>query len=360
MQNERMKLLIPVMIALLAGCHRGAKPGVADKPLAVPVPVTTALVRSASVAKELVVTGSLIAKSQVNVLPKTTGRLIELDVQEGDRVHRGEVIAKLEAPELTWQLQQQKSALLSAEASFDQAKDNLRRMSELAGEGAISQQQLEQAKVQARIAKSQVEQANASISLMRTTMANSILTSPLDGLVLAKGLDLGGMATPQTSIVTIAQAGQLQAKLPIAERDLGMVQPGGVVAVNSVAFPEETFKARIREVAPMVDPETRLVTVKADLDDSRRLKVGMNVNATLRGPAHLGLVVPSDALVSDGAEVIVYVVKDAKARRVPVVTGVRSGQQTEILDGLKAGDAVIVKGSSFVKDGDSLQVQGGR
>lgn len=360
MQNERMKLLIPVVVALLAGCQRGVKSGVANKPLAAPVPVTTALVTRASVAKELVVTGSLIAKSQVNVMPKTTGRLLELDVQEGDRVHRGEVIAKLEAPELTWKLQQQKSALLSAEASFDQAKDNLGRMSELAGEGAISQQQLEQAKVQARIAKSQVDQANAAISLMRTTMANRTITSPIDGLVLAKGLDPGGMATPQTAIVTIAQAGQLQAKLAIAERDLGMVQPGGVVTVSSVAFPDETFRARIREVAPMVDPQTRLVTVKADLDDSRRLKVGMNVKATLKGPTHTGLVVPSDALVSDGAEVVVYLAQDAKARRVSVVTGVRGPQETEILGGLKAGDAVVVKGSSFVKDGDSLQVQGGR
>ncbi len=358
MQKKVAWLSIALAVTLVVGC-RGPKADTNQEAARAPVAVATVPATTRPMSKDLVVNGTLIAKSQVNVMPKTSGRILELRVEEGSRVRKGETIAVLETPELGWQLQQQKSALISAEANRDQAEDNLSRMRELATEGVISQQQLKAAETQAKVASSQVKQAKAAISLMESQLANATITSPISGVVIAKGLDVGAMAGPSTSIVTVAQAGSLQAKLPVAERDLGLVREGGRVTVTSVALPGEAFVGRISEIAPMVDPQTRLITVKVDLAQTGRLKVGMNVNGTVAGPTQNVLAVPGTAILTDGAEQIVYLATGGKAERVVVTTGLRSGELVEVTSGLQPGAPVITEGAAFVKNGDPIAVGGG-
>lgn len=351
--------LIPLALAgVVAGCHRGEKPGAVAKPAMNPIPVSVQGASPQAVAQELIVNGSVIARSQVNVMPKITGRVVTLKVAEGDRVHRGQVLAVLDTPELSWQLQQQQSSLISAQANVDNANDTLARTRELATEGVISQQQLKVAETQAKVATSQLKQAKASISLMESQLANGTVTSPIDGVVLARGLELGSMAMPSTPLVTLAERGELQVKLPVAERDLGLVREGGQVTIRSVALPDESFPGRISEIAPMVDAQTRLITVKVDLKRSGRLKVGMNVSAAIAGLPHRGLVVPTEAILTDGAEQIVYLAQATSALRVAVLTGVSNPHVTEVVHGLKAGDPVIVKGNAFVKDGYPIAAGG--
>lgn len=115
----------------------------------------------------------------------------------------------------------------------------------------------------------------------------------------------------------------MQAKLSFAERDLALVSEGGRVTVTSAALPGEAFKGRIA------------------------------------GTAHSALVVPTDAVLTDGAEQIVYLAKGSKALRVSVRIGVRGPLQTEILSGLSAGDPVIVRGGTFVRDGDPVAIKKG-
>lgn len=349
-------VLMALLVAAAGGCKGKGPAAKAEKATIAAIPVTTVAVRSDRIAKNLVVNGSIIPRSQINVLPKTSGRVVDLKVAEGDTVRKGQVLAVLDTPELSWQLQQQRSGLSSAQANLDQATDNLSRMRELAGQGVISLQQLKAAETQERVAQSQVKQMKAAISLMESQLANGTITSPIDGMVLSKGVDIGTMAGPSTPIVILAEAGNLQAKLPVAERDLNLIREGGRVSLSSVALADEIFEGTVREISPMVDPQTRLITVKVDLARVGRLKVGMNIMATIPGDAHDALIVPSEAIINDGAEQIVYLVRGTKAERVPVLLGVRNQVQTELKSGVKAGDSVILKGSSFVKDGSLIAV----
>lgn len=359
MQKKLAWLSLALAVTLVVGC-RGPKAATTKDAARAPISVETTQVAARTLARDLVVNGTIIAKSQVNVLPKTSGRILELRVDEGARVRKGEVIAVLETPELGWQLAQQKSALVSAEANRDQADDTLTRMRELATEGVISQQQLKATETQAKVAASQVKQAKAAISLMESQVANGTITSPISGVVLSKGLEVGAMAGPTTPIVTLAQAGSLQAKLPVSERDLGMVREGGRVTVTSVALPGESFDGRISEIAPMIDPQTRLLTVKVDLPRTGRLKVGMNINGLIAGPTHEALAIPATALLTDGAEQIVYLARTGAAERVVITTGLRTGPWVEVTSGLKPGDDLITTGASFVKQGDPVVVSGGK
>lgn len=357
------QIWMPLVLALtlagsLAGCQRpkAAKP--ATQPSMAPVAVSIAPARLTPVARELVISGTIIARSQVVVMPKTTGRVKELLIREGQRVQRGQVLAVLDTPELEWQLQQQQGGLISAQANADNTQDNLARMRELAAEGVISQSQLKLAETQAKVASSQLRQAKTAISLMQTQLANGTITSPIDGIVLARGVELGSMAMPSTAVVTLAERGELQVKLPVAERDLGYLREGGAVMVRTVALPGAQFRGTIAEIAPMVDPQSRLIPVKVDLTDAGRLKVGMNVTALLAAEPHQGLTVPTEAVLTDGAEQIVYLGKGTTAARVPITVGITNPHATEVLTGLTAGDPVIVKGNAFLKDGYPIR-QGG-
>lgn len=348
-------------LSLLAGCSKDIAPAkdkaeAARKP---PLAVLTAAVSRESIAKDLIQNGVIIARSQINILPKTTGRILELRVEEGDKVRPGQVLVRLDTPELNWQLAQQKSMLISAEANLDLARDSLARLQELAREGVVSQQQLKAAEAQAKVAGGQVKQNKASISLMETQLSNSVITSPISGTVVARTLEVGSMALPSTPIMTIAESGPLQVKMQVPEREFAQLDEGGRLHITSVALPGERFPARIREISEMLDPQTKLIPVKADLERNGRLKIGMNVKATVAGRKHSGLVIPTKAILTDGAEQIVYVASGGKARRVAVRTGVRTPEKTEVVSGLAAGDKVLVEGAAFVRDGDAIAAKGG-
>ncbi|MBM3270717.1 MAG: efflux RND transporter periplasmic adaptor subunit [Candidatus Sericytochromatia bacterium] len=354
-RRTRWAAVAIVSLVVLAGCHRGAKSGPGSKTgERRPVAVVAEPARPAHVVKDLEVNGTIAPRSQVQVLPRTAGRIVELAVAEGDRVRKGQVVARLDTPELHWQVQQQKSMLLMAEANLDQARDNLARMRELAEGGVASKQQLAAAHTQVRVTESQVKQNKAAIALGQANLAHATVTAPIDGIVIVKNLEQGAMAGPTTPIVTIAEGGALQARLAFSERDLSLVNLGGAVRLTSVALPGEVFPARIREISEIVDPQTRLITLKADLARNGRLKIGMNVRGLVAGTPRKALTVPTEAVLTDGAEQVVYLARGATARRVRVEIGVRAPDRTEIRTGLAPGDPVIVQGSAFVRDGDPI------
>ncbi|MEB3187277.1 MAG: efflux RND transporter periplasmic adaptor subunit [bacterium] len=362
--RERIALAVVLSCSLgLVACKRPEKPAEAAASAEATrsvVPVETVRVRPEPVSQDLVVNGTVIPRAQVQVLPKASGRLLTLSVQEGDRVSRGQIIARLETPELEWQLRQQESGILTAQANLEQARDNLTRISDLARDGAVSQAQLKAAQTQVKVAEAGIAQSRAAINLLKSQLSSGTVTSPISGVVVTRHVDPGALAGPSTPLVTIADTSALQVKLPVAERDLGLVREGGQVTVESVALPGEAFRGRVAEIAPLVDAQTRLIHVKVDLPAPGRLKVGMNVSTRLKGPAHAALVVPSAAIVTDGAEEIVFVAQASQAVRVAIAAGIRDPLRTEVVSGLKPGDAVIVKGSSFVKDGDPIAVNGGK
>lgn len=353
-------VLAATLPGALAGCHRNAVRPATRSAQQPPVPVTTVVAQEGPVARHATEDGSVIARSEVQILPRTTGRIAAMDVAEGDTVHAGQVIAQLEVPELTYQLEQQQSSLLSATANLAEATDNAQRMQELADQGVVSQQQLVQAQTQAEVARAQVQQTRAAIAQMEAQVANGTITSPIDGVVLTRSQNMGDMASPGTPLYTIAQQGGLQIRLAIPEADLPLAQVGEEIPISAVAVPGATFSARIAEVAPLVDPKTRLVTVKADLPPDTPVRIGMDVSAVLHGSSHQALVVPAEAIVVVGAEQIVYVVRDGHAWRTPIQTGLRSDGEVEVTSGLAAGNTVVVKGSSFLSDGIPVTVTGAR
>ncbi|MEB3203279.1 MAG: efflux RND transporter periplasmic adaptor subunit [Candidatus Sericytochromatia bacterium] len=345
--------------AAMVGCQKAAAPAAEAGPARKPVAVTVEPVQAARMSRRLELSGTVIPKAQVTIIPKSSGRVLELGAEEGARVRKGQVLARLDVPEMAWQLQQGRSGLAAAEANLELARDNLRRVRELREQDVASDQQLRSAEASVRLNDSQVRQARASIRLLETTQANAVVTSPIEGIVLQRQVEVGAMAGPSTPLFVLARADGFQAKLSFSERDLASVREGAPVTVTCVALPGEQFLGRIVDIAQVVDPQSRLISAKVSLERTGRLRVGMNVVGVLAAGTHEGLVVPTAAVQTDGAEQVVYVAEGTKAVRTPVRTGLREAARVEVLSGVARGVKVVADGASFVKDGDALRIKAG-
>jgi RND family efflux transporter MFP subunit len=363
-------------LALSGGCNKGAgkaksaegeKAGYAGEP--VTVSVAAAGLKAVSFAIEM--SGTVVPDGETRILPKVTGRLISV-VDEWTTVRAGQELARVDTPELTWQLQQGRAAVATAKAGVDlavanraNADDTFRRVKEQLAAGAANQQQYDQAFAAHRVARAQVEQARAQFSqaqagakVIETQAASARITAPVSGVVTQRLLDVGGMANPAQPLLVLAHAGRRLVKATVSERDLRFLAAGMRADVASVAFPGRSFAGRLSEISPALDVQSRTVAAKIRLEDGEALKFGMSVTVRLRPDARKGIVVPATAVQSEGAGNALYLAADGKAKRVPVEVGVRMGQDIEIRSGLRAGDPVIVRGGDFLRDGVPIRVGG--
>lgn len=333
------------------------------------VSVVPASVREVSEAIEL--SGTVVPDAEVKILPRVTGRLLWV-VEEWARVDRGQEIARIETPELAWQLEQARAAVGTARAGLDVARANLANARDMAGrvdlqfkEGAANEQQRDQAHNALRVASAQVEQARAQVAqaeagvkVLETQVANARIAAPVSGIVTQRLIDVGGMASPAQPILVIASSGRRLVKAQVSERDLRLIHTGMKAVVSSVAYPESTFDGTLVEIGPALDPASRTVPAKIRLAQADALKFGMSVTVRLRSRGRRGLTVPSSAIQKDGRGHAVFVASGSYARRVEVEVGAHEGGRVEIRSGLKAGDPVIERGGDFLKDGDPIRVAG--
>lgn len=347
--------LVPLLVIGIAACQKGAtKPSDTQVAEEQAISVTVTPAAQGQIARPLVIEGNIAARSEVRIMPKLTGRILSVQVDEGAVVTRGQKLATIESDELNWQLQQQKASLLTAQANLSNAKSNLDRMRMLVDQGAVSQQQYDGSLTQLKVAESQVQQIKAAINLIETQRQNATITSPIAGIVIARTAEVGVMAMPSSPLFVIAEAGPLELQVNVPEQELSHLKVGAPVRVESAAFPGESFAGKIREVSPAVDPQTRQIKAKIDLGSDGPLKVGMFVRATISTGSRESLLLPTSAIQTDGAQTFVYLDEDGKAKRTPVVTGIRQDANVEILSGLSIGDPVVVEGGAFLKDGVSI------
>ena len=346
----RTSLIGVFALALLAGC-KPAKPATAEAAPAKTVSIAAAA--HGRIAERLALGGTVQAAAEVRIVPRLTGRLLAVAVEEGDRVRSGQLLARIETPELEWQLEGQRAALATAEASLSRARSDRDRMRLLLDEGAISQQQFENVATQAQMNEAQARQIRAAIRQIETQIGHGRIVSPVGGTVLTRTAEVGAMAAPGAPLFTLARDGRLSVSLQVPEQHVSRIRTGAAVQVRSAAYLGRAFGGRVARVNPAVDPRTRLLPVKVDLPPSD-LRVGMFVEVGIEAGARTAVVVPAGAIQSDGAGSWVFLVERDRARRAAVKTGGRSGDRVEVVSGLEAGAKVVTGGAAFVEDGDAL------
>ena len=341
----------------------------------VPMTVELGAAKKGDVQAHLTVVGNLIGLQTVAIAPRTGGRLLSVNVQLGDRVRRGQVLAKVEDREIVEQVRAAeasqevaKATIRQREADLNVAKLNFDRSKNLFDRQLLAKQALDDAESRHLAAVAQLDLSTAQLSAnaarleeLKINLQHTSVTSPVDGFVASRTVDPGAMVNTNTSIASVVDISRLRLVVNVVERDLRMVSPGDVADVEVDAYPGEKFTGKIARVAPVLDPATRTAAMEVEIpNNDNKLKPGMyaRINLTVEDRKNT-LVVPKNAVIDFENKRGVWM-PDAenRAQFVPITLGIEGSDQIEVLSGLKDGDKFVTTGAAAVRNNDVLIIAG--
>jgi membrane fusion protein (multidrug efflux system) len=310
------------------------------------IPVKSEKVRRGDMAAYVQTHARLEAERQVGVLARTTGLVEELEVEEGDPVRAGQVLARLDKEELQLRVQETQVGLRQVSASYERTKVlHERRM--------VSEVEFE-------TVRHQLEDAQVALEQAQLNLAYADIQAPIDGVVMQRLIELGDLVRPNQELFAVADLEPLLARIHVPEKRMHQIRQGQEARLLLESLPEEIFRGKIRMISPGVDPQSGTVKVTLEIPTDRgRLKPGMFASVHIITEVHpQTLIIPKKALIIETDEDDVFVVEEGKAKRVRLELGFTEGDQVEVVAGLKEGDEVITVGQEGLKDGTPVRQVG--
>lgn len=310
-----------------------------------PIPVEVATIGTGALSRTTMVSGALEPIRTVGVNAQLAGALTSVRAEEGSAVGAGQVLAEVDAREIAAQVR-------SAQASLAFARSTAERSEQLFRDRVMTAAEYE--RDQAALAAAQ-----ASYDQLRTRLGYASVRAPISGVVVEKRVEAGDVVQNQARLFTIADVSTLVARVLVSELDVAGIREGDVAEVSLDALNGARFQARVRRVFPAADTTNRMVPVEVALGGSaaRLLKPGYLARVTFKlGERSNVLLAPTAALVGTPQSRAVFLAKGNKAERRPIRVGAASGDKVEVLEGLVAGDSVIIAGTDQVRDGGAIRI----
>lgn len=334
----RLHRVVAVLaVALLASCSRGdgGDKGRGSAPVAV-VTTTMALAPWRDTIEAL---GTARANESVVVAAKVNETVQRVNFDSGDYVEAGAVLVDLSG-------RAELAGLEEARAQFREAQQQLERSQQLAARQLIPASQLD-------TQGASRDAARARMDAIRARLADRVITAPFDGVLGLRQVSPGSLLTPGDPIVTLDDVSVIKLDFAVPEAFLASLKVGLLVKARSAAWADEEFEGSVRSIDSRVDPVTRAVTVRAEIANvERKLRPGMLMTVLLEQASRQALVLPELALIQVGRQAFVFRVDaDATVQQVPVSVGARRRGEVEIVEGLAAGDRVVVEGTVKLRPG---------
>jgi membrane fusion protein (multidrug efflux system) len=332
------------LAATLAGCGVG-EASVSDAETiqaATPVPVEVAQPFRADLSATYAATATITSDSDAPVVARVSGEVVELLIEEGDYVSEGQVLARLDGQRLRLEM-------LSARASLDQARAEYQRNIDLHQRGLISAAAFDNLKYD-------LQALEANYELKKLNYGYSSLRAPIAGVVASRDVKPGQHLGVNQVAFRITNTDELIAYLQIPQSELPKFAAGHEASIEVASMPGNAYPARIARISPTIDTRNGTFRATAIIDNSRgELAPGMFGRFSIAYEEHTdALVLPTAALIDEDDESAVYVVRDGEVVRRVIETGIRSGDNVEILDGLSEEDVVVVVGHSNLRDGSKV------
>jgi RND family efflux transporter MFP subunit len=327
-------------------------------------------VKQANIPDVLEAAGTVRAAQTSDLASQMMGNIVEIRVHEGDRVHRGQVLAVLDdaqpraavdrstAAELAAQQQ-----LVAADSDLALAQSTLKRYQRLYEMSVVSPQEFDEVKArqQATLARRDFAQAGqaqarAAWNQAMTSLDYTRIRAPFDGVVTEKKADPGTLASPGMPLFTIEDVRRYRLEVAVNESDLRYVQTGGQVPVAIEALDNAEAKGKIVQIAPAADPASRAFLVKIELPTDTRLRSGLFGRAQFSRGKRQGLLVPRSAVVERGQLQGVFVLDQNKVANLRYVTlGKPSGSEIEVLTGLQRGEWLVANPGELDLNGKRIE-----
>ena len=351
-------------------------------------PVTTSDVARGTDIDAVYATGTVEARDRVTVKAKVAGSIATLIKREGDRVSKNDLLATVDSPTLKYELEKGKAESWAAsqqagasspqlaalemqmkatQADLQMAKDDRDRLAKLVAAGSATQADLDRASskvsgLEAQLAAQDAQRKSLKIDLLAKAsgstaavgelaakLADAEVHSPLDGVVLQRFIELGEVVPVNGALFKVGNVDDLVLECSVDEADIGRVTLGKKAAVALYAFPKLAFHGSVVQVLPDADREKKAFLVKVKLEDAPAgMRSGMTAEVNLVVDEHPNaLLAPAEAIDAQGNA---WVVKDGRAHKVHVKTGVRDMLRVEVLEGLSEGDHLVVSGGDVLSE----------
>lgn len=313
-----------------------------------PPPVIAARVALTEWSDPIKALGTLQADESITLSATVTDTITQINFSDGDLVDAGQLLIQLNDTE-------EQAQLRAARALQDERRNTLNRVTQLQERNLSARADVEDNQARLR-------QASAEAAALEARLTNYRLTAPFDARVGFRDISLGALVTPGMSLVTLDKLDIMELDFRLPEVYLGQLEAGLALTATSAAYPDDEFKGEVATIGTRVDPVSRSVTVRANIDNpSLHLRPGMLMQVSLMPAARHALVIPESALVPEGQHHFVWQLNEDDNNRVSwqeVEIGSRREGDVEIISGLDDGDLVVTHGTERVREGQQPELLG--
>ena len=303
--------------------------------------------------------GNIAAWQEAIIGSEANGlRLTQVQVNVGDVVSKGQLLAEFSEETVLADLNQAKAKLMEAEAQSHEALANAERARTLQNTGAMSSQQIDQYLTAADTAKARVEVAKAVVQTQQIQLKNTKIYAPDSGVISARTATVGAVISAGSELFRLIRQSRLEWRAEVVSADVAKVKVG--MQVNITGADGSTFSGKVRKLSPTVDMQTRNSLIYVDLPSSNTAKAGMYAKGEFVSGQSSALAIPQQALVLRDGFTYVFAVKSERGKtivkQIKVQTGRRLLNLVEIVSGLQAQQSIVALGGAFLSDNDVVKV----
>ena len=311
------------------------------------VAVRVAQVERKAVNLDFSANGNFIPKQELNFLSENAGRVTAIYVDEGDRVSKGQVLARVDAEIINTDRE-------TAEATYQNAVRDEARYQSSFSTGGVTQQQLDQAKLATKNAKLRLQASQRRLS-------DANIKSPINGIVNKRYIEVGAFVTAQgTQLFELVDVSKLKLKVNVNESQVASLKVGDQISIKSTVFPTEKFSGKITFIAPKADATLNFpIEIEVTNNTKNSLRAGMYGTAVFNFPKQApSILIPRTSFVGSVSsnQVFVYDKSNNTSKVRKVVTGRILGDNVEVLEGLNEGESVITSGQINLAEGTAVSI----
>ncbi|TVP49277.1 MAG: efflux RND transporter periplasmic adaptor subunit [Halomonas sp.] len=293
--------------------------------------------------------GTLSAEESITLSATVTDIVAEINFRDGEQVEEGQLLIRLEDAE-------EQAQLRASQALRDERRNASTRATQLQDRNLAARADVEDS-------QSRLRQAEADIQAIEARLTNYRLQAPFSGRVGFRNISVGTLVTPGMELVTLDKLDVMKLDFSVPEVFLGRLSPGLMLNTSTAAYPDDVFSGEIATIGTRVDPVTRSVNIRAELDNADgRLRPGMLMQVIVQQRERDAVVIPEAAIEPSGDRHSVMLIEEndgkTKLSRRHVSIGERRYGEVEILDGLEADDLVVLHGLQLARDGQEARLIG--
>ncbi|TAK60789.1 MAG: efflux RND transporter periplasmic adaptor subunit, partial [Bacteroidetes bacterium] len=333
---------------------------------------TVSMISASQASASLTASGYVVAQRKAALASKATGRLIYLNVEEGDKVLKHDVIGRIESADVEAALAQAKATLELYKADLYDAKQSLERVKTMVERSLVAQADLDAAQARYGRVLASISAAEAAVKAAEVQVENTFIRAPFAGTVLTKNADVGEVVAPfgagassKVAVVTIADMNSLEVEADVSESNIEKIKSNQPCDIVLDAYPEKRYSGYVSKIVPTADRAKATVMTKVRFNDKDdRVLPEMSAKVYFLSKAietttnsKPKIVVSQSAIVNRGGNTIAFLYRDETVKEVNVELGEILGNNVEVLRGLTPGDKVVASPSTALQSGAKVKIK---